>query len=103
MGSEWPKWGQNCPSALDTYLIYLFDSQAVRNGYSIIEARSNTYVALQTNIERDKQTSLSKPIKLPLSQQRLFYRIKVIKPIEILILSAMVIGCLAVDRLLQRD
>ena len=67
-GSEWPKWGHNNPSALDTYLIYLFDAQAVRNGYSIFEAQSNTYVALQTNIERDKHTSLSKPIKLPLSR-----------------------------------
>ena len=67
VGSEWPKWGQNGPSVLDTYLIYFFDAQAVRNGYSICEARSNTYVALQTNIERDKHTSLSKPIKLPLS------------------------------------
>ena len=67
-GSEWPKWGQNGPSALDTYFMHLFDPQAVRNGYSIFEARPNTYVALQTNIERDKHTSLSKPIKLPLSQ-----------------------------------
>ena len=62
------KWGQNGPSALDTYLMYLYDAQAVKNGYSIFEARSNTYVALQTNIERDKHTSLSKPIKLLLSQ-----------------------------------
>ena len=34
-GSEWPKWGQNGPSALYTYLMYFFDAQAVRNGYSI--------------------------------------------------------------------
>ena len=67
-GSEWPKWGQNGPSALDTYLMYLFDAQAVRNGYSIFEALSNMDVALQTNIERDKHISLSKPIKLPLSR-----------------------------------
>ena len=56
-GSEWPKWGQNGPSALDTYLMYLFDAQAVRNGYSIFEARSNTYVALQANIEFDEHKS----------------------------------------------
>ena len=67
-GSEWPRWGQNGPSVLDTYLMYLFGVQAVRNSYSIFEARSNTYVALQTNIERDKHKSLSKPIKLPLSR-----------------------------------
>ena len=66
VGPEWPKWGQNGPSALDTHLMYLFDAHAIRNGYSIFEARSNTYVALQTNIERDKHTNLSKPIKLPL-------------------------------------
>ena len=65
-GPEWPKWGQNVPSALDTYLIYLFEERAVRNGYSIFEALSNMYVALQKNIERDKHTSLSKPTKLPL-------------------------------------
>ena len=70
VGSEWPKWGQNGARALDTYLMYLFDAQAIRNGYSIFEARSNMYVALQTIIERDKtkHTSLSKPIKLPLSR-----------------------------------
>ena len=67
-GSEWPKWGHNGPSTLDTYLMYLFESRAVRNGYSIFEDKSNMYVTLQTNIERDKHTSLSKPIKLPLSQ-----------------------------------
>ena len=67
-GSEWPKWGQNGPSALDTYLMYLSKARAVRNGYSIFEARSNMYVVLQMNIERDKHTSLSKPIKLPLSR-----------------------------------
>ena len=44
-GSEWPKWGQNGPLAFDTYLMYLFDAQAVRNGYSIFDARS--YKALQ--------------------------------------------------------
>ena len=66
-GSEWPKWGHNGPNALDMYLMYLFYARAVRNGYSIFEARSNTYVALQTNIERDKHTSLSKAIKIPLS------------------------------------
>ena len=66
-GPEWPKWVQNGPSAIDTYLMYLFNAQAVRNGYSIFEAQSNTYVALQTNIERNKHTSLSKPINLPLS------------------------------------
>ena len=63
-GSEWPKWGQNGPSALDTYLMSLFDEQAVGNGY-IFEALSNMDVTLQTNIERDKHISLSKPIKLP--------------------------------------
>ena len=55
--SECPKWGQNVPSALDTYLMYLFDAQAVRKGYIIFEARSNTYVALQTKIECDKKAS----------------------------------------------
>ena len=35
MGSEWPKWGRNSPSALDGYLIYLFEARAVRNGYRI--------------------------------------------------------------------
>ena len=71
VGSEWPKWGQNGPSAFDTYLMYLFDAQAVRNGYSIFESPSNRchvadeHVMLQTNIERDKHISLSKPIKLP--------------------------------------
>ena len=68
VGSEWTKWGHNGPSALDTYLMYLFDAQAVRNGYSIFESQSNTYVALQTNTKRDKHTSLSKPIKVPLSR-----------------------------------
>ena len=67
-GSEWPKRGQNGPSALDTYLMYLFDAQAVRNGYSIFEALSNMDLALLTNIERDKHISLSKPIKLTLSR-----------------------------------
>ena len=67
-GLEWPKWGQNGPSASDTYLMYLFDAKSLRNGYSIFESQSNMCVALQTNIERDKHKSLSKPIKLPLSQ-----------------------------------
>ena len=67
-GSEWTKWVRNGPSALDTYLMYLFEARSVRNGYSIFEAQSNTYVALQTNIERDKHTSLSKPINLPISR-----------------------------------
>ena len=66
-GSEWPKWGRNGPSALDTYLMFLFKARAVRNGYRIFEGRSNMYVALQTKIERDKHTSLSKAIKSPLS------------------------------------
>ena len=66
--SECPKWGRNGPSVLDTYLMYLFEAQAVRNGYRILEGRYNMYVALQTNIEHDKHTSLSKAIKLPLSR-----------------------------------
>ena len=68
VGSEWPKWGQNGPSALDQYLMYLFDAKAVRNGYSILESISNTYVALQTNIKRNKHTILSETIKLSLSR-----------------------------------
>ena len=68
MGLEWPKWAQNGPSELDTYLMYFFDGRAVRNCYSIFEDQSNTYFTLQTNIERDKHTSLGKPIKLPLSR-----------------------------------
>ena len=68
VGSEWPKWGQKGPIELDTYLMYFFNARSSRDGYSIFEARSNKYVAFQTNIERDKHTSLSKPIKLPLSQ-----------------------------------
>ena len=67
-GSEWPKWGRNVPSALDTYLMYLFEVRAVSNGYSIFEGQSNMYVALQMNMERNKHTSLSKVIKLPLSR-----------------------------------
>ena len=67
IGSEWLKWGRNGPSVLDTYLMYLFGEQAVRNGYHIFESVSNMYVALHMNIERDKHTSLSKEIKLPLS------------------------------------
>ena len=66
VGSEWPKWVQNFQSALYTYLIDLFDAQAVMNGYIIFEAWSNKYVDFQTNIEHDNHTSLSKPIKLPL-------------------------------------
>ena len=65
-GLKWPNWGRNGPSALDTYLIYLFEERAVRNGYHIFEGQSNIYVALQTNIKHDKHTSLSKSIKLPL-------------------------------------
>ena len=65
--SEFTKWGHNGPSALDTYLMYLFESRAVRNGYSIFEDRSNMYVALQTNIKHDKHTSLNKSLELPLS------------------------------------
>ena len=66
-GSAWTKWGRNGASALDTYLMYLFKARAVMNGYRIFEGQSNMYVALQTNIERDKHTSLSKSIKSPLS------------------------------------
>ena len=66
-GSEWPKWGRNVPSALDTYLMYLFEERSVRNVDHIFEGQSNMYVALQTNIERDMHTSLSEAIKLPLS------------------------------------
>ena len=58
IGSEWPKWGRNDPSALDTYFMYLFEARAVSNGYRIFESQSNMYVAFQTNIERDKHTSL---------------------------------------------
>ena len=65
--SEFTKWGHNGPSELDTYLTYLFEASAVRNGYGIFEGQSNMYVALQTNIERDMHTSLSEAIKLPLS------------------------------------
>ena len=68
VGLEWPKLGQNGPSVLDVYLMYLFEAQAIRNGYCIFEGRSNMYVTLQTNIERNKHTSLSKAIKLPLSR-----------------------------------
>ena len=55
-GSEWPKWGRNGPSALRTYLMYLFEAQAVGNGYRILEDRSNMYVTLQTIIEHHKHT-----------------------------------------------
>ena len=37
-GLAWPKCGQNGSSSLDTYLMYFFDAQAVRNGYIIFEA-----------------------------------------------------------------
>ena len=37
VGSKWPKWGWNGPSALDTYLMFLFEAQAVSNGYCIYE------------------------------------------------------------------
>ena len=43
-GLEWPKWGRNGPSALDTYLMYLFEERSVRNGYHIFYGRSNMYV-----------------------------------------------------------
>ena len=36
-GSKWPKWGQNGPSTLDTYLMYLFEERAIRNGYLICD------------------------------------------------------------------
>ena len=68
VGSKWTKWGRNGPSALDTYLVYFFEAQAVGNSYCIFEGRSNMYVALQTNIKHDKHTSLSKSIKSPLSR-----------------------------------
>ena len=63
VGSEWPKWGQDGPSAFDTYLIYLFDAQAVRNGYSIFDSPSNRchvadeHVTLQTNMSCCRRTS----------------------------------------------
>ena len=38
VGSEWPKWGQNGLSALDKYLMYLFDAQVVIKYYSTFEA-----------------------------------------------------------------
>ena len=44
MGPEWPKGGQNGPSALYTYLMYLFEEQAVRNSYCIFEGQSNMHV-----------------------------------------------------------
>ena len=37
VGSEWPKWGQNGPSELDTYLMYFFEARAIRNGYRICD------------------------------------------------------------------
>ena len=66
VGWEWPKCCQNGSSAFDMYLMYLFEARTVRNGYRIFEVQSNMYVALQTNIKRDKLTVLSKAIKLPL-------------------------------------
>ena len=40
VGSEWPKWGRNGPSVLDTYFMYLFEARAVRNGYCICDNRA---------------------------------------------------------------
>ena len=37
VGSEWPKWGRNGPSALRMHLMYLFGAQAVGNCYCILE------------------------------------------------------------------
>ena len=37
VGSEWTKWGLNGPSALDMYLMYLFEARSVRNGYRICD------------------------------------------------------------------
>ena len=37
VGSEYRKWGRNGPSALDTYLMYLFEARAVRKGYCICD------------------------------------------------------------------
>ena len=67
-GLEWPKWGRNGPSALDTYLVYFFEARAIRNGYRIFGVQSNMYAAMQTNIEHDNHTSLSEAISLPLSR-----------------------------------
>ena len=66
-GSKWPKRGRNGPSELSTYWMYLFKARAIRNGYLIFKGQLNMYVALQTNIEHNKHTILSKAIKLPLS------------------------------------
>ena len=44
VGSKWTKWVRNGPSALDMYLMYLFEARAVGNGYHIFEGRSNMYV-----------------------------------------------------------
>ena len=53
MGSEWPK----CVKyVLDVFV----EARAVGNSYCILEGQSNMYVALQTNTEQDKHTSLSK-------------------------------------------
>ena len=61
VGSDWPKFVRY---VLDIF----FKARAVRNGYCIFEGQSNMYVVLQTNIELDKHTRLSKAIKLPLSR-----------------------------------
>ena len=66
-GSEWPNWGRNGSSVLDMYLMYLFEARSVKNGCRIFKGRSNMHVVLQTNIKRDKQTSLSEEIELRLS------------------------------------
>ena len=50
MGVTESMWGRNDPSALRTYLMYLFKARAVGGGYLILEGRSNMYVTLQTNI-----------------------------------------------------
>ena len=73
-GSEWPSGvgmaqvGSEWPNCVRYVFDVFFDAKAVRNGYSIFEYQSNTYVALQTKIEHNKHTSLSKPIKLSLSR-----------------------------------
>ena len=40
--------------------MYLFKKRAIGNGYRILEGPSNMYVTLQTNIEQDNYTPLSK-------------------------------------------
>ena len=49
-GSEWPKWGRNVPSELDTYLMYLFEAQEFSNSCRILEGWYNMYVTLHMNI-----------------------------------------------------